>query len=146
MVGIKKSSLLTLLVVALSLYCCSSAKTKSKKSSSKKVDIDLRQEQQQSFGETTKDQTKIACDPSLPNLIVGDVNLTDKNIDAFKKQNPVFIIGMSDSTCDLCCTTEPLLKELHDLFLSGQHTYKVRIHKVPIHINRNKQLRLQELI
>ena len=38
------------------------------------------------------------CHPKFPNLSVGDVNITSEaQFEAFKKENEVFIIGISDS-------------------------------------------------
>ncbi len=37
------------------------------------------------------------CNPNLPNLSVGDVNLTANNFEEFKKNNEVFILGVSDN-------------------------------------------------
>lgn len=42
----------------------------------------------------------------------------------FKKSNEIFVLGISDSECSLCCQSEPLLKELQDLFQSGKFQYK----------------------
>lgn len=66
------------------------------------------------------------CDPDLPNLFVGKTNLTDKTIAKFKKDFPLYIVGMSDSECKLCCTTEPLLKALSEEFALNNYLYKVR--------------------
>ena len=49
-------------------------------------------------------------------MAVGDFNLTDKNYNLFKKQNTLFIVGMSDSECTLCCTSERFLKSLQEEF------------------------------
>lgn len=32
--------------------------------------------------------------------------------DTFVKENPLFIVGGADSTCDKCCESEPLLYDL----------------------------------
>ena len=53
------------------------------------------------------------CNPRLPNLSVGDVNLTAKNFEEFKKQHDVFILGVSDNQCDHCCYTEGMLDSIH---------------------------------
>jgi len=38
------------------------------------------------------------CAPSLPNLSVGDGNLTSaEELEAFKRDNEVFVLGISDS-------------------------------------------------
>jgi hypothetical protein len=78
-----------------------------------------------SFDEQTEAIKANQCDPALPNLAVSDLNLTDKNYDLFKKQNPLFIVGMSDENCPLCCTTEVFLKSLQDDFKAGNYLYKV---------------------
>ena len=61
----------------------------------------------------------------MPNMSVGNINLTDKNYVKFKKQNSLFIIGMTDSQCDLCCSTESILKLLKEDFDAGNYKYKV---------------------
>jgi len=43
----------------------------------------------------------------------------------FYKDNPMFVLGFSDSRCDNCCWTEPLLKELELAFDAGLHSWKV---------------------
>jgi hypothetical protein len=48
----------------------------------------------------------------LPNLSVGDVNLTNKNYMKYKKSQKVFILAVSDSQCSDCCQSEPILNEL----------------------------------
>lgn len=98
--------LLALTVLALQ------ADAKAKK---KKVDVDVRQPPKiKTFEDSEQEMTQRNCDPKLPNLAVSDFNLTDKNYNSFKKQNPLFIIGVSDSDCALCCTTERLLKNLQN--------------------------------
>ena len=32
--------------------------------------------------------------------------------DAFAKANTFFVLGATGSTCDICCTTEPILNDL----------------------------------
>lgn len=53
------------------------------------------------------------CIAELPNLSVGDVVLTKTTYDKFKKDNNIFILGLSDSTCSGCCVSEPMLSNLH---------------------------------
>ena len=54
------------------------------------------------------------CDSKLPNLSVGDVWLDDQNYMKFKKKHKLFILGVSDSTCDkgVCCHSETVLNSL----------------------------------
>ena len=49
------------------------------------------------------------CDPAFPNLAVGDALLNAENFDEFKKDNKLFVLGVSDSNCGECCVSEPLL-------------------------------------
>jgi hypothetical protein len=42
----------------------------------------------------------------------------------FKKSHDLFILGVSDSECPLCCQSEPMLKELQDLFHSDKFLHK----------------------
>ena len=72
-----------------------------------------------------KQMIDFKCNPDLPNLSVGDVNLTDANFEQFKKDNDVFIIGISDIQCDRCCITENLLNEIHTPLQTHFNTYKV---------------------
>lgn len=74
-----------------------------------------------SFEERQEAMEKQQCDPDMPNLAVGDMNLTDKNYAQFKKKNPMFVLGMSDSNCALCCTSETFLKALRDDFQAGHY-------------------------
>jgi len=93
-----------------------------KKKSKQKVDIDVRTPQAATFA---PQQVYQQCDPDLPNLSVSDFNLTDKSYANFKKKNSLFILGMSDSTCQSCCTSEPLLNKLRQDFQSGNYMNKV---------------------
>ena len=45
----------------------------------------------------------LQCDPELPNLSIGDVNLTNKNFMKFKKSSKAFVLAISDSQCPDCC-------------------------------------------
>jgi len=56
------------------------------------------------------------CNPKLPNLSVGDVNITGDTFEWFKKENEVFVLGISDNQCDHCCFTEGLLDYVHSGF------------------------------
>jgi hypothetical protein len=46
-------------------------------------------------------------------LSVGDIKIKEKSFDKFKKENEVFIVGISDNQCDHCCFTEGLLDSIH---------------------------------
>ena len=63
------------------------------------------------------------CHPGVPNLSVGDVNLTAANFDKFKQDNEVFILGISDSQSDRCCYTEGLLISILTGLQTQSHTY-----------------------
>ena len=62
----------------------------------------------------------------MPNLSVGDLNLTVRNFDKFKAENEVFILGVSDNQCDHCCFTEGMLNSIYSGLQTMVHTYKVR--------------------
>ena len=56
------------------------------------------------------------CDPNLPTLSVGNENFieTIEQWDVFIQANPLFILGMSDSTCTPnCCESEPILNGIN---------------------------------
>jgi hypothetical protein len=53
------------------------------------------------------------CNPDTPNLSVGDMNITANNFDKIKKENEVFILGISDIQCDTCCFTEGILDMIY---------------------------------
>lgn len=48
----------------------------------------------------------------------------------FKKKNPLFVLGVSNSECVGCCYSEPLLKKIHNEFSVGNFMYKGR--KIPV--------------
>ena len=54
------------------------------------------------------------CDENLPQLSVGKENMinTKADWDAFAKANTFFVLGATGSTCEDCCTTEPILNDL----------------------------------
>ena len=52
------------------------------------------------------------CAPTLPNLSVGDFNLTQASFDKFKQENEIFVLGISDSQCEQCCFTEGMLNSV----------------------------------
>lgn len=56
--------------------------------------------------------------------------LDSSNWDSFKKNNEVFILGISDSLCRTCCQNEPFLKKLQTIFHEGKFKYKGK--KIPI--------------
>eukprot|EP00347_Sterkiella_histriomuscorum_P004030 403362013 len=70
------------------------------------------------------------CAPNLPHLSVGDVNLTAKNYEKFKRENEVFILGISDNQCDHCCFTEGMLDSVLSSFQTKMHTYNGKRIKV----------------
>eukprot|EP00826_Nyctotherus_ovalis_P039507 TRINITY_DN3806_c0_g1_i4.p1 TRINITY_DN3806_c0_g1~~TRINITY_DN3806_c0_g1_i4.p1 ORF type:complete len:315 (-),score=62.27 TRINITY_DN3806_c0_g1_i4:36-956(-) len=80
-------------------------------------------------GSSFEPSNDFQCDPNLPHFSVGDVNLTKENYDAFKADNKVFILGLSDSECAKCCYIEPLLNRLQTL-LAENYTYRGR--RIPI--------------
>lgn len=43
------------------------------------------------------------CDKSLPSLSVSDVVLDQRSFLRFKKENKLFVLGISDSSCKHCC-------------------------------------------
>ena len=63
------------------------------------------------------------CAPNLPNLSVGDFNLTQATFEKFKQDNEIFVLGISDSQCEQCCFTEGMLNLVHTGFQTQMHTY-----------------------
>ena len=56
------------------------------------------------------------CSDDLETLSVGDVELTSANYIPFKKDNRLFVLGISNrdiKNCPLCCMTERILDEVH---------------------------------
>lgn len=73
-------------------------------------------------------------------MSVASINLTDKNYVKFKKQNHLFILGMSDSHCKYCCQNEPFLKLLKDEFDAGNYKYKdkpILVARVDLRVKHN---------
>ena len=68
-----------------------------------------------------------SCNKDLPNLSVGDILLTQDNYFEFKKNNKLFVLALSDSECDACCALEEYLKNVTEIFKSGEYKYKVRL-------------------
>jgi len=66
----------------------------------------------------------------MPNLSIGDVNLTQATFDQFKRDNEVFLLGISDIQCDHCCYTEGLLDLAWTGFKTQAHMYKGKRVKV----------------
>ncbi|CDW90844.1 UNKNOWN [Stylonychia lemnae] len=64
------------------------------------------------------------CSADLPNLSVGDQNLTQSNFEKFKKANNLFVLGLSDSGCPQCCTSEELLLSLQQDFSTSKYLNK----------------------
>ena len=42
----------------------------------------------------------------------------------YKKKTKFFILAVSNSECNNCCQSEPLLKKTHDEFKTGNWLYK----------------------
>jgi len=61
---------------------------------------------------------------------VGDYNLTTANFDKYKKSNNIFVMGISDSSCLGCCTSEEFLNDLYQDFQNEIYTFKGK--KIPI--------------
>jgi len=58
-------------------------------------------------------------------LSVGHTHLTDKNYAKFKKANKkMFVLGVSDSSCNRCCFTEQVLNYLVETFDSATYAGK----------------------
>jgi hypothetical protein len=67
------------------------------------------------------------CHKDHPNLDVSDFTpKTQREYEDFKAKNKVFVIGISDSTCNECCRSEPILSELQVMFQSKLYTARVR--------------------
>ena len=64
------------------------------------------------WAKNDKTRTDVFCQDDLPNLKVGDIQLNSNNFNKFKKDNKLFVLGISDSDCDDCCSSEPLLRDL----------------------------------
>ena len=67
------------------------------------------------YGEESGDNDdRSKCDPDLPVLSVGNENLISSKAEweAFTKKHPFFVLGVGDSSCKLCCHSEPVLNDL----------------------------------
>jgi hypothetical protein len=51
------------------------------------------------FKEEPYFEPKTNCNPEYPHFSAGDLNLTASNFDKFKKNNNVFVMGLSDKSC-----------------------------------------------
>ena len=83
------------------------------------------------------------CNPRHPNLSVGDffIDNPDSDFKSFKLQNNVFILALSDSTCDSCCKGENLLEEIRQMFIAGDILVKEKpIPIVRADINKSKDI------
>jgi len=72
---------------------------------------------------------EVECDPAYPHFSAGDLNLTKDNYEEFKKQNKVFLLGLSDSECTKCCYMERMISKLKEL-LETEFKYKGK--KIPV--------------
>jgi len=81
-----------------------------------------------------ENDVRFKCDNGLPNLTVGHEWLTDKNYNSFKKKNSMFVLGISDSSCNRCCYTEPLFdilkRQFDDKTYTGKKFSKIKIARV----------------
>ena len=59
-------------------------------------------------------QARPRCDDDLPVMTVAVENLisTKAEWDAFVKKHPLFVLGVGDSACKMCCESEPVLNDL----------------------------------
>lgn len=64
------------------------------------------------------------CRKDMPTLKIGNILLDKSNYEKFTKENEVFIFGVSDSTCEECCSSEPLLAYLMKLIKEGKLSYQ----------------------
>lgn len=85
----------------------------------------LRKEQDLAYIEDNE-ELRVGCNPRLPNLSVGDffVDNSTLSLKEYKAKNKVFILALSDSTCDNCCKGENLLEEIRQMFIAGDISYK----------------------
>ena len=57
-------------------------------------------------------------------MSIFDEILDDSNYYEFKKQNKLFILGVTDSTCPTCCQDEPLLGFMQENIGNGTYSFK----------------------
>ena len=87
-------------------------------------DSDIRDQYSSSDLEVDPDtlsfNTKVNCIPELPTLEVAKENKIRSYAEYTKmvKENHFFILGVSDSTCETCCDSEPLLL---DIFMKARN-------------------------
>lgn len=90
---------------------------------------------------------KYGCKVNLPTMSVGDyfVNSTEISLNQYKQEHEVFILAMTDTTCDSCCRGEVLLDEIYQMFKAGDISYKGKpIPIVRVDISINKDLAVAE--
>lgn len=123
--------IVVILLLSLNLSEIQAKKKSSKKSKEKenKVDLDLtkkdkKKDQAQMRLEYGEAQVAPGCLEELPNLSVGDYNLTQKNYESFKKGKKLFVVGVSDKNCLQCCNSEYLLNEMQQVFANMTYTHK----------------------
>ena len=64
-------------------------------------------------------------DPNLPTLKIGDYFVkSKKDLQEYEKTHKVFIVGVSDSSCEKCWYGEIILGELNELFINKKLAYK----------------------
>lgn len=62
-----------------------------------------------------------------------------------KKKHKVFILAISDSTCDTCCKSEPMLDDVKKMFKNKQLAYKKKsIPIVRVDLNHMKDIIIKE--
>ena len=79
----------------------------------------------------------IDCAGELENLSIGHKWLTDGNYKKFKKENQkLFVLGVSDSSCNRCCQSESVLNQLKEEFdakvYTGKKGIKIKVARVDI--------------
>ena len=67
-----------------------------------------------------------SCRQDHPNLSIGDTFLTTSNFMKFKKDNQLFVLGISDSECVHCCHSELLLHSLWEDFQDQIYTFQTK--------------------
>lgn len=63
---------------------------------------------------------------TFPNLSAGSVNLTQNNYMQFKKDNRLFVLGISDMNCEDCCVAEDLLHSVHSDFKAKRFSFQTK--------------------
>jgi hypothetical protein len=68
------------------------------------------------------------CKNELPSLTIGDHHVTEINtLSSIRKGHDVFILGISKTDCDGCCTGEIILSQVQKLFELGELEYEGKI-------------------